>query len=113
MDCISECTKERDSGVRAPELARGTRGAVSALVNTAKFAATFREVLDEKTGEIQRFRYDHKRCEFVLDLGDESEARNQRFTLQSASRRLLPSERVSKCLRSLVSDGDVALLKHR
>lgn len=114
MDCISENLSACELG--APQPACGERSepqaGAGALVNIAKFAATFREVLDEKTGEIQRFRYDHKRFEFVLDLGDESEARNQRFTLQSASRRLLPSERVSKCLRSLVSDGDVALLKH-
>lgn len=82
-----------------------------ALVKNAKFAATFREVTDENTGEIQRFRYDNKRSEFVLDLGPDV-ARSNRFSLQGASRRLLPELRVAGCMRKLAGGSFVTILKH-
>lgn len=115
MDCIAdgaEALLERAGAAGAPELARGTRGAGGALVKNAKFAATIREVCDEKTGEIQRFRFDPKRREFVLDNGGADEARSARFMLQNASRRLLPEVRVSTCLRKLAGGSYVQLLQH-
>lgn len=95
------------------ELASHARGASRALVTTAKFAATFREVVDEKTGEIQRFTFNNKRREFELS-SDPDNARNARFSLQQAARRLLPNERVSHCVRTLTNkEGFVAVLRDK
>lgn len=93
---------------RAP-LAASLRG----LVTTAKFAARTKEVFDQKTGEIQQFTYNSKACEFV-PTSDPDTARTNRYLLQSASRRLLPNERVAHCVRTMTnSEGEVAILKDK
>lgn len=86
-------------------------GAGGALVITAKFAARIKEVIDEKTGEIQRFTFDNKRGEFVPEFTSE-QAREARFALQDAARRLLPDHRVRHCIRTLTNkEGSVGILK--
>ena len=86
-------------------------GAGGALVTTAKFAARIKEVVDEKTGEIQRFTFDNKRREFVPEFTSEH-AREARFSLQDAARRLLPAHRVRHCIRTLTNkEGSVGILK--
>lgn len=86
-------------------------GAGGALVTTAKFAARIKEVVDEKTGEIQRFTFDNKRREFVPEFTSE-QAREARFSLQDAARRLLPDHRVRHCIRTLTNkEGSVGILK--
>lgn len=86
-------------------------GAGGALVNTAKFAARIKEVVDKKTGEIQRFTFDNKRREFVPEFTSE-QAREARFSLQDAARRLLPDHRVRHCIRTLTNkEGSVGILK--
>jgi hypothetical protein len=83
------------------------------LVTTAKFAARIREVVDEKTGEIQQFTFNKRACEFVPS-SDPDTSRTNRFLLQVASRRLLPNERVAHCIRTLTnSEGSVAILKDK
>lgn len=113
MDCISpNVSVLQQANDSADQLSGAKQGVgVGALVKNAKFAATIREVVDEKTGEIQRFRLDHKRGEFVLDLGLDS-ARSARFMLQNASRKLLPDVRVAGCLRKLSGGSYVALLQN-
>lgn len=119
MDCISpnvavpQQAESASSERGGLPLAGGTpnRGGGEALVKNAKFAATIREVVDEKTGEIQRFRYDRKRCEFVLDSGPDV-ARSARFILQNASRKLLPDVRVAGCQRKLAGGSYVTVLQH-
>jgi hypothetical protein len=81
------------------------------LVTYAKSSGKFREVIDEKTGEIQRFTFNPRRSEFVLD-SDKNDARFARFVLQGAARRLLPEHRVSKCYRGVTAAGGfVSILK--
>lgn len=111
MDCIADGVETPLAARDACEPASSARRA-AALVKNAKFAATIREVIDEKTGEIQRFRFDNKRREFVLDNGGVDEARSARFLLQNASRRLLPDVRVAGCLRKLAGGSYVAVLQH-
>ncbi|TBW03700.1 hypothetical protein E0E52_14515 [Azotobacter chroococcum] len=68
-------------------------------------------MIDEKTGEIQRFRFDHRRREFVPELQPD-EVRLARFALQDAARRLLPDHRVLHCVRTLTNkDGFVGIVK--
>lgn len=106
-------------GARAPgaghrEDASATAGrgqARSALGIDAKSSDKIREVICEKTGEIQRFTLNSKRREYVLQT-DASDARFSRYVLQKATARLLPGHRVSKCLQHLTNGvGDVAILK--
>ena len=112
MDSISKdalkCQALRGSAVASG----ATEGsATGALVTTAKFAARIKEVVDEKTGEIQRFTFDNKRREFVPEFTAE-QSREARFSLQDAARRLLPSHRVRHCVRTLTNkDGYVGILK--
>ena len=88
-----------------------------ALGIPAKSSAAVREVIDEKTGEIQRFRLDPRRREYVLET-DPDESRRQRYILQGVARRLLldhktPREsewRVCSCLRSCVNASGVSVL---
>jgi hypothetical protein len=83
----------------------------AALVKIAKSSDTNREVIDQKTGEIQRFTLDKRRREYVQE-NEPTDARFHRFLLQGAARRLLPSHRVSKCIRAVTNAvGDVAILK--
>lgn len=113
MDCISPNVTAPQQATAALQVPSGAKHGQSsgALVKNAKFAATIREVVDEKTGEIQRFRYDTKRCEFVLDAGPDK-ARSERFMLQNASRRLLPDVRVAGCLRKLAGGSYITVLQH-
>jgi hypothetical protein len=81
------------------------------LVKIAKSSDRIREVIDEKTGEIQRFTFNERRREYVVE-NEPTDARFNRFILQGSARRLLPGHRVSKCIRSVSnSTGDVAILK--
>lgn len=83
------------------------------LVTYAKSSDKFREVIDEKTGEIQRFTFNPRRSEFVPD-SDKNDARFSRYVLQGAARRLLPDHRVSKCYRGVTASGGfVAILKDK
>lgn len=62
------------------------------LVVHTKSSATFHTVLDQNTGEIQQFRLDAKRREYVQVSDDDAariDARERRFLLQRESRRLL------------------------
>lgn len=113
MYCISpNLSAPQQANDSADQLSGAKQGGrVGALVKNAKFAATIREVVDEKTGEIQRFRLDHKRGEFVLDIGQDA-ARSARFMLQNASRKLLPDVRVAGCLRKLSGGSYVAVLQN-
>lgn len=90
------------------------------LVLLTKSSAAFREVIDEKTFEIQGFRLDNKRREYVHekdDLTARSDARTGRFVLQNEARKLLVNKetpkgtkwRVTRCARS-VNGSDVAVL---
>lgn len=79
-----------------------------------------RVVIDEKTGEIQRFRLDERRREYVQERDEETartEARSGRYSLQGEARRLLRGQetprgsawRVVDCFRRRVAE-DVAVL---
>jgi hypothetical protein len=60
------------------------------LVVHTKSSATFHTVLDQNTGEIQQFRLDAKRREYVQVSNDDAariDARERRFLLQRESRR--------------------------
>lgn len=114
MDCIASASNalQGEAVAGGPgEVRAGTLAIAGALVKNAKFAATIREAIDEKTGEIQRFRLDRRCNEWVLDSGPDF-ARVARFELQSASRRLLPDVRVAKCLRKLAGGSYVQVLKN-
>ena len=115
LDEQIEEVKQAAARQGGPSAQRGasTAGA-GALVTTAKSTCHFREVLDEKTGEIQRFRFDPKRREYlpVSDpLSASSEARNSRYMLQSSSRKLLANARVGKCMRHITGGGEVSILR--
>jgi len=109
VDSITESAQARKAPPGGP--ASEARAAGGALVTTAKFAARIKEVVDEKTGEIQRFTFDTKRREFVPEFTAE-QAREARFSLQDAARRLLPDHRVRHCIRTLTNkEGYVGILK--
>ncbi|MNZ27761.1 Replication protein [compost metagenome] len=111
----SEPESAKEQGAACHRAASGATSAATgaALVTTAKFAARFREVIDEKTGEIQRFTFDHRRREFVPETTAD-EARTSRFQLQQAARRLLPNTRTAHCVRTLTNKvGGVGILKHK
>lgn len=87
---------------------------------TAKSSAAFREVIDQKTGEIQRFRLDPKRREYVLEKDPATardEARFSRFALQRTARTILRGKqnpkgrewRLGDCLRAVTGE-QVAVL---
>jgi ribosomal protein L37AE/L43A len=101
-------------------LSPAAAGAGSALGITAKSSAAFIEVICEKTGEIQRFRRDSRRDEYVLEVDAENarnEARAARFALQASARSIMRGKlnprgkewRVRDCLRA-VTGGEVAVL---
>jgi hypothetical protein len=111
-------------GAAAPaadgDLSPAAAGAGSALGITAKSSAAFIEVICEKTGEIQRFRRDSRRDEYVLEVDAENarnEARAARFALQASARSIMRGKlnprgkewRVRDCLRA-VTGGEVAVL---
>lgn len=95
------------AGAAAPP--QKTGGA--ALGITAKSSAAFKEAVCQETGEIQRFRLDPVRREYVL-VSDSSAARDGRYALQNVSRRILsgtknPSGgewRICSCLRRITGD---------
>lgn len=104
-----------------PQLCEDGRGADAPLVHLPQSSAAFVEVLDDKTGEIQRFSASGKRREYV-QISDEktaiSDARARRFALQTQARKLLQDRlnprgsgwRVVDCYRKRIADH-VAVLK--
>lgn len=67
-----------------PQLCEDGRGAAAPLVHLPQSSAAFLEVLDEKTGEIQRFSVSAKRREYVQFFDEKtaiSDARARRFAL--------------------------------
>lgn len=120
---VDGAPKAQEEGRKAPGASSAPDGATappgaqrSALGITAKSSAAFREVIDEKTGEIQRFRLDAKRCEYVLEK-DADESRFARYALQGVARGILRGQqnpkggvwRVTDCLRAVTGD-EVAVL---
>jgi hypothetical protein len=117
---------EAGTPTRAPAsaCAAGAReGGGAALGNLPESIGQIREVIDEKTGEIQRFRLDPKRREYVLITDDataRNEARSGRFMLQKASRKVLRESvnprgldwRVVGCTHRRIS-ADVAVLRNK
>lgn len=108
----------------ASACAAGARaGGAAALGNLPKSIGQIREVIDEKTGEIQRFRLDPKRREYVLVVDEAAavnEARSGRFMLQKVSRNVLKGSktprgmdwRVVGCTHRRVA-AEVAVLKNK
>ena len=117
---------EAEQPGRAPAsaCAAGARsGGGAALGNLPKSIGQIREVVDEKTGEIQRFRLDLKRREYVPIVDDATavnEARSGRFLLQKVSRKVLKGSlnprgmdwRVIGCTHRRVA-AEVAVLKNK
>jgi hypothetical protein len=109
---------------RAPAGREDARdGGAAALGNLPKSIGQIREVVDENTGEIQRFRLDSKRREyvpFVDEVSARNEARSGRFTLQKVARHVLKGEktprnmdwRVVGCTHRRVA-AEVAVLKNK
>lgn len=81
------------------------------LLHNTKSIHTERVTIDEKTGEIHRFRLNRKRGEYVLENDPES-ARFNRYRLQNVSRGVLADAetprggqyRVLKCVRTRLAD---------
>lgn len=116
------CPRPQRSEDGAPASARGplAEAAERPLVHITKSSAALREVLDPETGEIQWFRVDERRREYVRESEPKAarnEARRGRYALQTESARLLgPSEtprgskwRVGGCARRRVSEDVVVL----
>lgn len=123
--------KERQKRLAAdgprPELARTEDGSgEAALLPPAKSQSRSRQVIDEKTGEIQGFSYNERRNEFEADF-DPVTARLEAFALQAAAREILkgitkpakteggkprPQYRVCDCLRNSLSGAEgVSIVK--
>lgn len=99
------------------------RAAKRPLGNLPKSIGQIREVVDEKTGEIQRFRLDAKRREYVPVVDDATavnEARSGRFMLQRVSRTVLKGDknprgmdwRVVGCTHRRIA-AEVAVLRNK
>lgn len=106
--------------VADPAQAGAAVAAGPALGNNTESQATFREALDEKTGEIQRLRYDPKCNELRVEIPSEFSsinARAERFAAQSTAMRLMQSEvtprgtqwRVTGCSRRKIA-AEVSIL---
>lgn len=97
-----------EDGAAAPP----ARARVRALGINAKSFHAFEEVLDEKTGEFQRFRRDSKRCEYVPQKNPDQN-RFDRYALQKTARLILQGQknpkgkdwRTVKCLHTLVTSN--------
>lgn len=98
-------------------------GSGAALGNHTQSIGQFREVVDEKTGEIQRFRLDEARREYRLEIDPKvalNEARSGRFMLQRVARSVLKGRknprgmawRVVSCVHKRIS-SEVAVLMNR
>lgn len=82
-----------------------------ALLHNTKSIHKSRTVVDEKTGEIQEFRLDPRRNEYVLETDPET-TRFNRYRLQNVSRSVLGDTetprggqfRVLKCVRTRLAD---------
>ena len=119
-----EGRRERPARVPASACAAGAReGGEAALGNLPKSNSQIREVLDEKTGEIQRFRLDSKRREYVQVVDEAvavNEARSGRLLLQKVSRNVLKGKknprdmdwRVVGCTHRRIA-SEVAVLRNR
>ena len=103
--------------------ARDALAAKRPLGNLPKSIGQIREVVDENTGEIQRFRLDSKRREYVPVVDDATsvnEARSGRFMLQKVSRSVLKGEhnprgmdwRVVGCTHRRIA-AEVAVLRNK
>lgn len=85
--------------------------AAGALLHNTKSIHKIRTVVDEKTGEIQEFRLNPKRNEYVLETDPET-TRFNRYRLQNVSRSVLGDTetprggqfRVLKCVRTRLAD---------
>jgi len=88
-----------------------------ALGIPTRSSSVSRVLVDEKTGEIQRFSYDERRREYVAEF-DPAEARQQRYMLQRVARGLLSGRRtplgsewrVCGCCRADLETSGVAVL---
>lgn len=98
-------------------------GGGAALGTLTESNSQIREVVDEKTGEIQRFRLDERRREYVREVDAKqavNEARSGRFMLQRVARSVLKGQknpreqdwRVVGCVYRRIS-ADVAVLVNR
>lgn len=112
--------QREDEAPVAPSRQGRKQAAQRPLVILPESSAAFREVIDENTGEIQRFRLDARRREYVQEKDQDtarSEARNGRYSLQREARKLLidgqtprgGAWRVVDCFRRRVGE-DVAVL---
>ena len=109
------CVDEARAAHRT-ELPHRPERSAAPLGITAKSSAAFRDVICQKTGEIQRFTLDSRRCEYFLE-NDPDEPRFARFALQSTARSILKGRqnpkgaewRVKDCLRA-VTGGEVSVL---
>lgn len=100
-----------------PQLCEDARTPKAVSVHHTKSLHRIREVIDEETGEIQRFRFVEKRREWV-PVSDADGARFERFALQGVARNVLSDcphprgenvWRVCSCLRKRVGQ-DVRVL---
>lgn len=123
VGAAASAARQRTDPVSAPQ--RGTSeepetGSESALLTLAKSQSRFREVLDQETGEIQRFSLCERRREYLPEF-EPAEARLESFALQAAAREILkgitkpaakeggrprPRYRVCNCLRGRISGAD-------
>lgn len=100
-----------------PQLREDARRREAPLVHHTKSLHREKVVIDENTGEIQRFRFSEKRREYV-PVSDADGARFERYALQVTARNVLAdcahprgekNWRVCSCLRKRVGE-DVAVL---
>lgn len=108
----TDCREPTGGGQPPPRSeGRARSGGAAALGIITKSSAALREVLDEETGEIQWFRLDPKRREYV-QVSDPNEAREGRYMLQNSARKILQNDktprdgdwRVCSCLRKKIGD---------
>lgn len=94
---------------RSDEGARTSGEAALGIIT--KSSAALREVICQETGEIQWFRLDPKRREYV-QVSDPDQARQGRYMLQNSARKILLNDktprdgdwRVTNCLRKKIGD---------
>lgn len=76
----------------------------------AKSSDKIREVICEKTGEIQRFTLNSKRREYEIET-DPRHFRWERYAWKSAVNQILPKSRTSKCMRWRVPNQSLQVHK--
>lgn len=116
MGIVSEKSARDYHGHKRPasEAARAGRPALGILTQSS---AARKVVIDQETGEIQAFRLDSRRREYVAET-DPDESRNQRYILQGVARKILAGHqtprdsdwRVTACLRAVTNAAGVAVL---